>query len=60
LGTNTTASGAKSFGPLSWSTYDEHWLADDRGMRGGSRCATEVHAFVAMPIIVHAIAQAVR
>jgi hypothetical protein len=60
LGPNTAARGTDDSGPLERRAHDEYRLADDRGVGGGAGGTTEMDAQVTVPVIVHAIEEAVR
>lgn len=60
LRANTAARGADDPGTFDRCTHHEHGLADDRGLRRGTGGTAEVHAQIAMPIIVPTVGQAVR
>lgn len=54
------ARGADGFGPLERHAYGQHRLADERRLRRRSGGAAEVHAQVAMHVVVPALAHPVR
>ena len=59
LGTDTTARGADDFRALERRAYDEYGLTDDSRMGRRSGGPTEVHAQVAMSVIVRTLTEAV-
>jgi len=60
LSANTASEGRNDPGPLERCTHDEDRLADDGCVRRRAGRTAEVHAKVAMPVLVHAIEEAVR
>jgi len=59
LRASTAAGGADDLGTLDQHTYGKNRLADDRRMRRGSRSAAEVHADIAVPVIVPTVTETV-
>jgi hypothetical protein len=59
LRANAAACGTDDSGTHDRCTHHEHGLADNRGLCRGTGSATQVHAQVAMPIIVPTVGQVV-
>ena len=59
LGTDTTARGTDDFRALERRAYDEYGLTDNGRMGRRSGCPAEVHAQVAMSVIVPTLTEAV-
>lgn len=57
---DSAACGPDGFGPLGRHAYGQQRLAEERRLRRRSGSAAEVHAQVAMPIVVPTLAETVR
>jgi hypothetical protein len=60
LRTDTTARGADDFRAFDRDAYGEYWLTDNSRLRWRPCGATEVHAQVAVSVIVPTLTEAVR
>ena len=55
-----TSRGTNDSGTLEWYAYRKDGLSDDSRLRRRSRGTAEVHAQVAMPVLVRTVAKAMR
>jgi hypothetical protein len=60
LGANTAARRTDDSEALNRCTYDEHRLSDNRGVCRGTSGTAEMHAQVAMSVVMPTVAEAVR